>query len=111
MTATKKIRVFATEADANKAVPPHTLRKLRIGSLTLCLANTSQGFLAIADACPHQKASLSGGTLNAQLQVICPLHQYSYSLLTGEQGSKRTPPVETFKVETTEEGIFVHIPA
>lgn len=67
--------------------------------------------MAIADACPHQRASLSGGTLNPRLQVICPLHQYSYSLLTGEEGSKRTHPVETFAVETTEEGIFVHLPA
>ncbi|WP_225000080.1 Rieske 2Fe-2S domain-containing protein [Cesiribacter sp. SM1] len=111
MNTTKKIRIFATEADAAKAVPPGTLRKLKIGAYTLCLANTHQGFMAISDACPHQLASLSGGTLNARLQVICPLHQKSYSLITGEEGSKRTPPAETFKVETTEEGIFVHIPA
>lgn len=111
MSSTKKIRVFATEEDAAKAVPPNTLRKLKIGDYTLCLANTPQGFMAIGDVCPHQQASLSGGTLNPRLQVICPLHQYSYSLLTGEEGRRRTANVATYKVETTKEGIFVHLPA
>ena len=111
MLSTKKIRIFASEAEAAKAVPPGTLRKLKIGALTLCLANTSQGFKAISDACPHQQASLSGGTLNPRMQVICPLHQYSYSLITGEEGSKRTASAETYQVESTKEGIFVHLPA
>ncbi len=111
MSDTKKIRVFATSEDANKAVPPGTLRKLRIGDLSLCLANTPEGFKAIADACPHQGASLSGGRLNPRMQVICPLHQYSFSLLTGQEGSNRTAAVEIYRVETAEEGIFVHLPA
>jgi nitrite reductase/ring-hydroxylating ferredoxin subunit len=110
MLPTKKIRIFASAAAAAQAVPPGSLRKLRIGSTTLCLAHTDQGFKAIADVCPHQQASLSGGSLDARLQVVCPFHHYRYSLLTGQEASQRTVPVETYEVESSEEGVFLHLP-
>ncbi|EMR03086.1 Rieske (2Fe-2S) protein [Cesiribacter andamanensis] len=110
MLPTKKIRIFASLEEAAKAVPAGTLRKLRIGETLLCLAHTPQGFMAMADTCPHQQASLSGGVLDVRLQVVCPFHHYRYSLHTGEEASRRTAPVQTYVVESSEEGVFVHLP-
>ena len=110
MLPTKKIRIFATEEDATKAVPLGSMRKLRIGATTLCLAHTEKGFRAISDTCPHQQASLSEGEIDPRLQVVCPFHHYRYSLLTGEEVSRRTAPVATYPVEVTTEGVYVHLP-
>ncbi len=105
----RRIKIFNSLEKATQQVPVGSLRKLKIGNITLCLANTAKGWYAIQDACPHQGASLSGGKLNQQQQVICPLHQYSYNLQTGQEGGKRTAGAQIYTVQEEEGQLYIYL--
>lgn len=105
----RRIKIFNSAEIAARQVPLNTLRKLKISGLSLCLAHTKAGWFAIQDACPHQKASLSQGQLNSQNQVICPLHQYTYSLLNGAEGNCRTEACQVYEVVQEEGGLYLYL--
>jgi nitrite reductase/ring-hydroxylating ferredoxin subunit len=47
------------------------------------VALVGQSVYAIPDQCPHQDASLFQGKLNGE-EVVCPLHQAKFNLVTGD---------------------------
>ncbi len=106
----KKIQIFNSPQKAKETVPLNTLKKLRTQTRTFCLAHTSEGFFATNDVCPHMGASLSEGRINYLNELICPLHGYRYKLASGQECQNRTADVQTYKVELTEEGLFIYLP-
>ena len=79
----EKILIFESKAEAEKVVHLNQIRKISIGDETLCLANTREGFVAFDTDCPHLGDDLSKGTINNQMEVVCPWHSYRFHLKTG----------------------------
>ena len=90
------VTLFSNREAAEKALAPNTLRRVRIGELRICLARTEDGWFAIDDACPHRQVSLSDGHLNYLGEVVCPLHNYCYSMKSGQECQARTADAETY---------------
>lgn len=53
------------------------------GDLAVAVFLVDGQFFALADACPHAGASLSGGTVRRAC-VVCPGHAYVFNLATGQ---------------------------
>lgn len=100
------IKIFNSEEEAIARISERNPLPLQIGERRLNLVRCQDTWYAVADACPHQHASLAGGWTNHLCEIICPLHEYRFSLKTGRESSERTPDLETFPVRS-ENGILI----
>ena len=67
-------------------------------------------YYAIEDTCPHAKASLAEGWVEAG-EVECPLHAARFDLRTGEAlTAPATTPVAAYPVEVVDGQVWLLIP-
>lgn len=93
-------------------LPAGEMRKIEIGSRTLCVAHIEgHGFRAIDDRCTHEDESLSEGWICGDA-VECPAHSSRFSFLTGEvTGVPAWIPVKVYDVEVDNGSVYVTIDA
>jgi 3-phenylpropionate/trans-cinnamate dioxygenase ferredoxin subunit len=106
----KKVKLFASEEQARQAVREGSLRKLIVGTRTLCLANYQGSFYALSNLCPHQYASLHEGQLTAYGELVCPLHHYRFSLSDGRESRQRCSGAQTFPLVWEEGVLYLLLP-
>jgi nitrite reductase (NADH) small subunit len=64
------------------------------------------GSLRAVDAvCPHRGGPLSDGIADGRV-VICPLHNYTYSLATGEEVANRGAAIQACPVHVDDSGMI-----
>jgi nitrite reductase/ring-hydroxylating ferredoxin subunit len=85
-------------------------RTVRVGDRDLALFNDDGEFLAVDDSCPHQGASLAGGTLH-EGRVICPWHSWVFDLRTGRCPRETHEPVTSYRTRRVGEMVEVLVPA
>lgn len=107
MNNENKHKLFDSISDAEKAIPVNTLRGAYIGDQKICIVNYQHTFYAVADLCPHRRASLSKGFLNSFGDIICPLHQYRFNLKTGQECDNRCEDLDRYHINIEAEGIFI----
>ena len=64
---------------------------------------------AIDNRCPHQGCGLSGGTLEGAV-VICPCHDWRFSLKTGEYEEEPSMKLIKFDYKIEAGKIYVKLP-
>jgi len=102
------IRVTAAEN-----IPPREGRAVRVGSLSLAVFNTTHGFLAVENRCPHSGGPLADGIVGGTT-VTCPLHNWRICLESGmvtKPCVDGTPRVRTYPVEVRDGIILLGIDA
>ena len=102
-----RIKIFSTREDANRALSLNTPRKVIVADQSICLVRTSKGIFALKDACPHQRASLSEGKVNAFDEVICPLHEYRFNFINGREANYQCDDADVCHIEVETNGIFL----
>ncbi|MEL7002239.1 MAG: Rieske 2Fe-2S domain-containing protein [Bacteroidota bacterium] len=105
----KRYKIFNSKEDADAAIPENHSILIVINSLKLSLSRHQGEFYATENSCPHQKESLSKGTINYLGEIICPLHEYRFNLKTGRECQMRTRDLVTYFVEINKDGLFVII--
>jgi nitrite reductase/ring-hydroxylating ferredoxin subunit len=82
--------------------------RFKIDSLELILAKEGNEFFAFGAVCPHQEQSLDDAMIENQT-VICPRHNFSFSLQSGAhvEGFCPSLPVYTVHFEGNEVGILL----
>jgi len=103
------IQVFKSPEEAEKALEEGKPRRLIIDNTRICLTRAEGRYYAIQDACPHSGASLSEGWLNHYQEIVCPLHNYCYHLVTGREANQQTRDARTYEVRAGIDGIFVKL--
>ncbi len=63
-------------------LPPGSIRQADHNGKKVAVCNVEGTIYAIADACPHRGASLSGGRLRGDT-IVCPWHGSVFELATG----------------------------
>lgn len=97
-------KVFHPVARADE-IAPGELKYVEVGDRAICLANVGGEILALDNACTHERASLSEGTLSGT-RLECPVHGGVFDAFSGEP--LRYPvvhPVKTYSVEI-EDGVI-----
>lgn len=103
------VKLFASEEEAKNEVPLGTIRKLVVKEKGYLLIHSSLGFSVIDELCPHQRESLSKGKLNTFDEVICPLHEYRFSLKTGNESSNRCKNLTLYQIAVKSDGLYIEI--
>ena len=101
-------KVFHPVARADE-IAPGELKYVEVGDRAICLANVGGEILALDNACTHEGASLSEGTLSGT-RLECPVHGGVFDAFSGEP--LRYPvvhPVKTYSVEIEDGVILVGI--
>lgn len=111
-TSTPWRRIFSSMATAQDVIPKGEMRSVLLKSLDLklCVVHTPNGWYVVEDKCPHVHVPLSKGWINAEEEIICPWHNYRWSLRTGQEVTRNfCPDLRSFEVKTGEEGLWVKV--
>jgi nitrite reductase/ring-hydroxylating ferredoxin subunit len=84
------------------------------GIATIELQNKKIGLAVVNDAyyafqyqCPHANGKMVQGYITSKEEIVCPLHQYKFSLATGKNTSGEGYYLKTYPVLVNEEGVFI----
>ncbi len=89
--------------------PPGNLLRVKVGNVSVVLANVDGDIYALKDRCSHQDFPLSDGELEDN-QLECIYHGARFDVCTGR--ATQLPairPVTSFAVEVREQEIFVQV--
>ena len=94
-------------------VKPGTKQRFDVDDHRLCVINVEGDFYAIDDTCSHADYSLSEGDVwTDELEIECPKHGSTFSLLTGEpQTLPATRPVAVYEVVVDGDDVKVVVPS
>lgn len=104
-----KVLVFESKEQAESVIPLNQIKKVRIGKLELCLANTSKGFKAFEKECPHLGDDLSKAKINPACEVVCPWHSYRFDLVTGDENKSRCDSLKIYHTDWENEQLYVFV--
>ena len=74
----------------------------------IALLNNNGVFQAIDNTCPHRGGSLSDGTIKNNC-VVCPLHQWTFNLETGENIRNAACRLNIYPLEIKGEEIWISL--
>jgi nitrite reductase/ring-hydroxylating ferredoxin subunit len=83
------------------------LAEIDINGKTICLAKHNHQIFACTQKCPHAGGLFVDGHLDALGNLVCPLHQYKFSLKNGRNISGEGYFLKTFRAEERENGVYV----
>ena len=75
----------------------------------MTLAKTNDMYYACGYACPHAGGHLAEGHIDTQGNIVCPLHNYRFSLENGRNISGEGYFLKTYAVELREDGVYIGI--
>ncbi len=90
-------------------VPRGGMLEVGVGSRTIVICHTRDGWFAADNICTHAYAKLSEGRLK-KTRLICPLHGGSFDCRTGAAiGSPAALPLATYAVRLTGEDVEIEV--
>jgi 3-phenylpropionate/trans-cinnamate dioxygenase ferredoxin subunit len=75
----------------------------------ICIAKSGSGLTAFSAVCPHASGDLSGGVLDKNGNIICPVHGYRFSTSSGRDSNGEGYFLKIYTLEQTAEGIFLRL--
>ncbi len=82
---------------------------VKAGGKNICIAAVGDNLYGCAAKCPHASGFMHEGWVDAQGNIVCPLHRYRFSLANGRNTSGEGYFLKTYAVEIRETGVFVGI--
>lgn len=88
-------------------IPKRGARRVKNGEVTIAVFRTAEDrVFALEDRCPHKQGPLSQGIIHGDC-VTCPLHNWVFSLETGEAQGADEGRVTSFPVKL--DGDDIHL--
>lgn len=100
-------KIFDSREEMEREVPLMKTTTILFGSKKICIAHSSEGFFAVNDKCPHNAGSFGRGWCTEDNAVVCPVHRYSFDLITGRAKTGIADVVRTYPLEIRENGVFI----
>ena len=85
------------------------LAEITVMGKTVCIARYNNTLRACAQKCPHAGGNLADGYLDPTGNIVCPLHQYKFSLSNGRNISGEGYFLKTYLLEERLDGIYIAI--
>jgi nitrite reductase/ring-hydroxylating ferredoxin subunit len=103
------LKIFSGESEALQRLQNNKPQLVVANGKRICLVNHKGRFFAVQDTCTHSGESLSKGDVNYLGEIICPLHNYCFSLHTGQELSSRSRDLKTYPLKIDDSGFFIGI--
>lgn len=91
----------------NIPVMENELREVKAGSKKICVTRWQGKLYAFTHKCPHAGGFLAEGHIDANGNIVCPVHRYKYNVTNGYNSSGEGYYLSTYPVEEREDGIYV----
>ena len=85
----------------------YSVRTVEVSKTLVCLGRLPDGYFAVSDKCPHASGRLGLGECTHEGKVVCPHHRYKYDMKTGSGKPEQGDYVETYIVETRNDGVWI----
>jgi len=86
---------------------PNGIALIVLDGKKICLTRYMDKLYAFAFTCPHASGPLSEGRIDPLGNVICPVHDYRFSLQSGRDTQGEGYKMKTWPVEEREDGIYI----
>ena len=83
------------------------LAEIEVSGKKICVVKTSQSLAACISKCPHAGGSMSEGFLDKNENIVCPVHNYVFSLQNGRDVSGEGYHLKIFPIKINDTGIFI----
>ena len=97
------------ESEAQLDFQENHIALAEVNGKTICIGRYRDDLFAFAHKCPHAGSVLSDGRIDGMGNVICPGHQYKFSLSNGRNVSGEGYYLRHWPVEVREAGVFVGV--
>ncbi len=77
----------------------------------ICVGKFRDQYFGFAYKCPHASGLLAYGHIDANGNVVCPLHRYKYDISNGRNVSGEGYYLKHWSIIQNEEGVFVDMEA
>lgn len=105
----KWLKIFPSLDEAKQKILPNQPRLLIVNEQRICLVNFNNEFFAVQDKCSHNGESLSKGKVNHLAEIICPWHNYRFSLKDGAAKDSSCPHLKTYQINADKSGFYISI--
>ena len=95
--------------DRPQSLAEGKLMQLTMAGRTLCVVRMNGVLRVLADACPHQGRSISGGWCD-EGHVVCPFHHFHFDPVTGKARHGVCSNIEVFPLEERADGLYMGFP-
>ena len=87
----------------------NNIAKIEVDNKSICIIKVNDDLKACASRCPHASGDLSEGFVHKKDHIICPVHGYCFSLITGRDNDGEGYYLKTYPLKQTEQGIFIKL--
>jgi 3-phenylpropionate/trans-cinnamate dioxygenase ferredoxin subunit len=87
----------------------NNIASINIEGKSICIIKSEIGLRACLSKCPHAGSDLSEGFLDKRDNIICPVHNYRFNLISGRDTNNEGYFLKIFEVKETEEGVFLEL--
>lgn len=77
--------------------------------MKVCIASFNGNYFAFEYLCPHQKEPLKNAKITPYGEVVCPLHEYRFSLSLGNESKNRCSALNLFKLYIKGDSVYLEI--
>lgn len=70
----------------------------------------SEKIYAVDNICPHNHTPKMHLGIISGKEILCPVHMYRFSLLTGKHSENQVKPLRTYKVKVEDDDVFIEEP-
>jgi nitrite reductase/ring-hydroxylating ferredoxin subunit len=100
-------KIFDSEAEIK--LPANGIGVVEVNGKGICIAKFENQWYAFAFSCPHAGAPLNQACLDSKGNVICPVHNYKFSLRNGRDSNDEGYHLKTYPAELRNDGLFLGI--
>lgn len=89
-----------------KDFPERRGKAVLLDGVPVAVFREGSRFVAMADTCPHMRASLSAGKLDGT-HVECGVHKWRFDVATGTSGSRTGAAVRVYEVRVSNGDVYL----
>ena len=82
---------------------------VQVEGKSICVTRFRDQWYAFAAKCPHASGHLNEGFIDAVGNIVCPVHQYRFSLKNGRDASGEGYHLKTYKLELRGTALYIAI--
>jgi nitrite reductase/ring-hydroxylating ferredoxin subunit len=90
-------------------LPPGGKKIIEMKGIEIALFSSGQNICAVSNICPHYGGSLGEGVFTGET-VVCPLHFWEFSVVTGRSTNQPAYRIESYPVKVDKEWIWINLP-
>jgi nitrite reductase/ring-hydroxylating ferredoxin subunit len=98
-----------SESEAAISLAENGIGVVEVNGKKTCITKFEGQWYAFAYSCPHAGAPLDEGCIDAKGNIICPFHNYKFSIKNGKVGNYEGYYLKTYPIESRPDGLFIGI--